>query len=494
MRKVLMVFVLLLFSMGTLFAAEPAKTQEKQPEKEKKVEYQQPATKANMPQKMQKMQKMQKKMDMKGHAKKMKQMKAAAQKQKQQIENLTKEVKKLSGLNKHLVIGNLKLWGYLRMRYLDNLQGTFSSLSLEEITFNMAYHPSKDITAWINMWWHPNQIKLVRTFEGVNSNGVVEGVYPGEMIGYSWFERAQAELKLPSLGSFAQKIRLGKWYRASFGIAPGYPNRKISDYSLVAEAFTHDRVTGLEYLTTFKKKLSLNFSVFNGENIGDRNIGTVDPTGNSQTVTIVADREQLTTLDTDMNKGVSGKLGFIALGDNYKKAYHGNGNFLSFDVFGEIGNKLSAGDFKKLDGYYGANSVNHGNVNKYRAGADARLVLGKFSSDTELFKGWTSNIQTVGFQILGVYKLLPKKVDLLARYGILNNVNVEHVESLPATWDKSQIQLSAKYYLATWAWIQAEYDFNFERTIAHSLNPITDFQWNKVKNDKFFIEFVFFYM
>ncbi len=412
------------------------------------------------------------------------------------LDELEKKVKVLENKDTHLVLGNLKFWGYLRMRYVDSLDKTYSAISLEEITFNLAYHPADYITAWINVWWHPNQISLSNVLSGVPP------YYPSEMIGYTYFERAQAELKLPTLGKYTQSFRIGKWYRSAFGIPPKYPNRKISDYSLVAEAFTHDRVTGIEYISSFSGMINFAVSVFNGLRIGDRPFGPNNPV-NPPKVKIIADREMFgvgpgplsEVTDNDKNKGVSVKLGYQwPAGVSYSKAYHSNGKYFQFDIFGTNGNRLTNGDLKTLTD---SNKLNipvdlFKNRNKYRAGADMRVILGRFSSDAEFFYGYTGGLEITGFHILGVYKVLPGRFDFLARYAELDthedfsNHRFDS-EAYSALWNKRQIQLSLKTYLAKWAWIQTEYYFNFE-------GPKGDVKWNKVKNDVFFIEFVFFYM
>ncbi len=425
------------------------------------------------------------------------------QKLQQQVEDLSKQLKILKAKDEHLVLGNLKLWGYLRMRYLDDLRGKYSALSIEEMTLNLVYHPAKFITAWMNFWVHPNQLVLGNVLNPKNTSNKGQDFYPTEAIGYLYIERAQAEIKLPSVGLYTHSLRIGKWYRAAFGIPPSYPNRKISDYSLVSEAFTHDRVIGIDYIASYNKMVNFAVSVYNGLAIGARNFGPSDPIiGNN--IPIIADREIVSpcwkvmcVTDNDYNKEVSMKLGYQwPAGASYRAAYGGNGKYFQFDVFGTIGNKLTKADKKyltdpeKLDI---PSTIIHNNK-KFRAGADARLVVGKSSYDAEFFKGWTGGLQTIGFQVLGVYKLFPGRLDLLARYAELDNINVTKTQAknVPALWNKRQIQLSVKVYLAKWAWIQTEYYFNFE-------GPTGDVAWvhknnPKTRNDVFFIEMVLFYM
>ena len=428
---------------------------------------------------------------------------------KRKVDELEKEVKKLKGKSEHLVLGNLKLWGYLRMRYLDDLRGKYSAFSLEEMTVNLAYHPANYITAWMNFWIHPNQIAFGLTGKEIFNGCDVQtagnkclAMYPSEMIGYVYIERAQAQLQLPKLGPITHAIRIGKWYRAAFGIPPKYPNRKISDYSLVSEAFTHDRVIGLDYLLSFKHTVNFAASLYNGLAIGARNFGPSDPVSPTG-IPIIADREIVTpgkgnlaaVTDNDYNKEVSFKLGYQWPGGAvYGKEYATNGKYFQMDAFGTIGNKLTDADIGYLTRKLGVPATLVPNRKKFRAGADIRLVVGRFSYDAEIFKGWTSKIQSIGYHILGVYKVFPNKLHFLARYAELDypGIGADVSGNVPALWNKRQVQLSLKVFLAKWAWIQTEYYFNFE-------GPKGDITWKhkgmpSTNNDVFFVEFVFFYM
>ena len=422
------------------------------------------------------------------------------------INELAKKVEELKGKSDHLVLGNLKLWGYLRMRYYDDLRRKYSGFSLEEMTVNLFYKPATYIKAWMNFWIHPNQIGFTPTSKSIigcdipteGNYCIKESLYPSEMIGYLYIERAQAELTLPTLGPLTHSLRIGKWYRAAFGIPPAYPNRKISDYSLVSEAFTHDRVIGMDYMLSYNHMINFAASLYNGLAIGARSFGPYDRV-EPKSVTIIADREIASVTggklaavtDNDYNKEVSFKLGYQwPAGASYRKEYGGNGKYFQVDAFGTIGNRLTDADIGYLKKLNVPESLVP-NRKKFRAGADLRLVLGRFSSDAEFFKGWTGGLQTIGYHILGVYKIFPGRVDFLARYAELDNLvdfsNGKYdSQTFSALWNKRQVQLSLKTYLAKWAWIQTEYYFNLE-------GPGTP-KWNRVKNDVFFIEFVFFYM
>ncbi|MBI3946541.1 MAG: hypothetical protein HY321_11525 [Armatimonadetes bacterium] len=44
------------------------------------------------------------------------------------------------------------------------------------------------------------------------------------------------------------RIRVGRGSRLTFGITPAYPNRKTSNYGIVGETFTRNRIQGVQYV------------------------------------------------------------------------------------------------------------------------------------------------------------------------------------------------------------------------------------------------------
>lgn len=70
------------------------------------------------------------------------------------------------------------------------------------------------------------------------------------------------------------RLRVGKGRRQTFGITPAYPNRKTSNYGLVAEAFTQDRIQGLQYMAS-KGTMDFGLSVHTAYRLGTRNLGEI---------------------------------------------------------------------------------------------------------------------------------------------------------------------------------------------------------------------------
>lgn len=75
-------------------------------------------------------------------------------------------------------------------------------------------------------------------------------------------------------GLGAGKIRIGKGRRITFGITPAYPNRRTTNYGLVSEAFTQDRIQGVQY-TIERDALDAAISVHTGYRLGVRQIGEI---------------------------------------------------------------------------------------------------------------------------------------------------------------------------------------------------------------------------
>jgi len=103
-----------------------------------------------------------------------------------------------------------------------------------------------------------------------------------------WYYHHWANLK-PALGSpwyldsayanytdkRGNQLRFGKGRNYCFGIVPAYPNRKHSEYGLVSETITQERIVGLQYFgSTSDKKLDFGIAVHNSLLPGTRFSGT----------------------------------------------------------------------------------------------------------------------------------------------------------------------------------------------------------------------------
>lgn len=103
-----------------------------------------------------------------------------------------------------------------------------------------------------------------------DSTGYVEVYYqPWAPASGLYLESAYYETALG-----AGRIRVGKGRNFAFGITPSYGNRKTSNYGIVAEAITQDRIQGIQYLLK-KGDLDFGASVHTSRGLGVRNIGEI---------------------------------------------------------------------------------------------------------------------------------------------------------------------------------------------------------------------------
>ena len=263
-------------------------------------------------------------------------------------------------------------------------------------------------------------------------------------------------------------LLVGQTRNNAFGMVPSYGNRKTTNYGIVSDAFTHDRILGLQYLGKLDI-LDFAVAVHNGYALGTRYAGE-----GTNRVNFMADRDStLGTFqgrDASDNKEVSGRIGISTLVKG-----------LNYGVSGSAG-QLSTADVNFLI----ANSTctehpTYYSKKKARFGADIRYITGPFTIQGEAYEGKTSELTTTGWQVLGLYKwaYVPEKtMDFYARYGELGPQDIT-ATAKSYTWDMTQTVFGFIYYLTKGAWLQTECEINDEKPPAGV---------DKIKNNVYFTE------
>lgn len=275
------------------------------------------------------------------------------------------------------------------------------------------------------------------------------------------------------------KVRIGKGRNMTFGIAPSYGNRKTSNYSPLSEAFTMDRVLGVQYLRTNGPD-SFGLALLNTQRPGSRYIGQAadeqmengfptPPVGPGAlartTVTHLADRDTPSNRSSqlqvssrfghqfrDLNVGLSGRVGRMDQDDV---------EFLQ--------DPTKAPAQQRFATYNGDLTIS-------RYGADATFKKAPFVVMSQFYVGRTGNIHNDGWEIVvgvepsqqcsGFWRELSRACKgLYVRYGKLN-IDVPRTTN-PITWDSRQLAVSyvlpLKVEGAEFAkWLQFEYESNLE--------------------------------
>ena len=277
------------------------------------------------------------------------------------------------------------------------------------------------------------------------------------------------------------KVRIGKGRSNAFGIVPGYGNRKVTNYSPLAETFTMDRALGVQYLQK-RGNDSFAFGLFNSQRLGTRPIGMAADSqieGGAPGATMVS---HLTDRDSPANR--SGELETSA---RYGRQM-GDFNIGLSGRLGALDEEDAALLAAKFPTYNGTNRT------RAKYGLDSTYKQAPFYGTFEWCAGSVGGIDQDGYAILiGVEP--SKKCTGVWRdmAGICKGIFVRYVNldtDVPAvvnnslTWDIEQISVSYVLPLrCSWLpyakWLQFEYERNKEDVPAGA---------DEISNDMLFVE------
>ena len=168
----------------------------------------------------------------------------------QQSDKVTTEMAEVSGKYRTFEdlakrFGHLKFNGYVRSRWWDG-QNQQTSFDVTEIALHLRYDVSENISGEFHLWFHPSGNAAGRGSYGRYSN------WAGPT---TFFESAFAEFRNVNIGPIEGKIIAGKARNFAYGITPtgSSRGRVTSDYGLFHESNSQSRITGIQYLTKYKK-------------------------------------------------------------------------------------------------------------------------------------------------------------------------------------------------------------------------------------------------
>lgn len=243
-------------------------------------------------------------------------------------------------------------------------------------------------------------------------------------------------------------LRVGKGRNYCFGIVPHYGNRKTSEYGLVSETFTQERIVGVQYFgSTPDKKVDFGVAAYNALKMGSRNAGTDQA---------------------------------LFRGDPYVKhlADKGEGNNLEFSARaaasvvegGKVGLSYRTGELRSSEiAYLITNALVPGGTTddtNRRWGADFNYKSPKgVVAQAEYYDAKASTLDFNGWDVLLGFEPVddPMGVKYYARYGELD-LDPPAVTANQQTWDQKQLILSVVKPLRAKkpVWLQLEYIKNDE--------------------------------
>lgn len=357
--------------------------------------------------------------------------------------------------------------GYVRLRALA-LEKDVNTFRFDEWSFRIDKKLSDKVDAVVGLLWYPS------ASAAATSASVTNG-FPGEKVSvtvpaanYSFLEHAYVDFKdMPLKGV----MRVGATRNYCFGLVPAFPNRKTTNYGMVSDAFTHDRILGIQYLAKIKP-FDVNIAIHNGYDLGARYVGE-----GASKVAITADRDKnfasIMRNDTDKSKEGSARIAFAP------------DKSLNIGISGSS-SRLCLADVATLNAAIGKAYTNR---TKTRAGLDFMVTkMDPVIFQGEYYKGWTSELEHSAYQGLVGYMIKKDKkpwIDVYARYGeIKPDIAASASTSRQQTWTLSQTVLSCLYRFTPGAQLQLELENNDEKDRSTA---------NKVYNNAAILELTFFY-
>lgn len=272
------------------------------------------------------------------------------------------------------------------------------------------------------------------------------------------------------------RLRVGKGRRQTFGIVPSYNYRKTSNYGIVAESFTQDRIQGVQYMYR-QCGVDLGIAAHTGYRLGTRNIGEIP-----------GDDVRNATNSTphlcfrDIPGALSNKAQMSTrIGGIWPKGLKGG---VSYSIGG-----LDNRDLTNLTTSSAANPLTPGGTPALIPGATSQTmqVWGldfthepkTFLVQGEFYGAKVSSLSYNGWEALVGWDP-PVGWRYYARYG-QQNMHLTPTAN-PLSWDDRQLTLSAVQPLFKGTWLQYEAEFNYENSNAGKV-------WNNLFFAEFFVSF-----
>ena len=353
---------------------------------------------------------------------------------------------------------SVELHGYMQNRFYAPPSAS-ARFVLDRVSLSAVAHLPSDTTGYVEVYFHPWLTDAVVP-DALNPNPPVpgSGLTTAEQ-GRTYVESAYLDRPLG-----AGRIRIGKGRQLNFGLTPSYPNRKTSQYGILAETFTQDRIVGAQY--NYKQSTwDIGASLYTDLTVASRKIGEM-AAAISQPVATVSH-----FADRDVTGDISGKLaGSVKLGMTSGR-WQGH-------VSGAVG-ALTPADAALVGRQYPSFTTTAVNTNTDHSkwGLDATYTMGPFVAQGEWYQGKFSFVEQTGYSALVGYQ--PKDKDrVYVRYAAINSN--QSVVASQLSWPVEQLTVGIVHPISKGVWAELDYEKNMER----QPTGVAD-----VKNDLLFLEF-----
>lgn len=340
---------------------------------------------------------------------------------------------------------NVELHGYMQNRFYSNPD--YSARFVTERVSLSAVGNFGDATAYIETYIHP---WLTDKVVPSPIAGPPNPVNPTGTAATADQFRVYLESAYVDLPFAKGRLRLGKGRQLNFGMTPSYPNRKTTQYGILAETFTQDRITGAQF--DYKcAAFDFGASLFSDLQVETRSIGDFSGAINSSDPSVFTSTVKHFT-DKDDPANPSGALAAsMRLGltkPNYQIHISGMTGGLSQADADFIASQYSIGTGLNDDRSH----------NKY--GVDGSISTGPYILQAEAYQGDFSFVKVSGYSVLVGYQ--PKdKQRFYARWAALNNNRAPN-GNFQATWDTQQLTFGFVQPIRKGVWVEVNFEDNLE--------------------------------
>lgn len=327
------------------------------------------------------------------------------------------------------VLAQVEVHGYMLNRFYANPDASARFVT-ERISLSTAAKLGTDGQAYFEVYFHP-----------WITDAVVPAGYGGTNVTAEWARTyvESAYLDLP-LGS--GRIRIGKGRQLNFGMTPSYPNRKTSQYGIIAETFTQDRIQGFQY-SMKKGPWDGGVTLFSDQDVDTRSIG--DFAGATQVVKHLVDK--------DLPGRISGRLALTGKIGVNTPCFQMHASACT--------GKLSPAQVSTVTNAFGYAPAAP-NTDHDKFGFDAIYSSGPFVAQSEWYTGKFSYNKVSGYNVLIGYQ--PKDSRrVYVRWAALDNSwgpNTDPKQT--ASWSTQQFTLGIVQPIRKGVWLEMNWEKNME--------------------------------
>lgn len=340
-------------------------------------------------------------------------------------------------------IQNVELHGYMQNRFYAPPSAS-ARFVVDRLSLSASAKLGEDGQAYAEVYYHPWL-----------TDQVVPGTYGGSVTTGEF--RTYVESAYVDLPVGPGRLRLGKGRQLNFGMTPSYPNRKTSQYGIIAETFTQDRIVGAQF-DVKRDMWDGGVTLYTDQSVGRRNIGEFAGALPTDMVPHLVDK--------DVPGAISGKLAVAG-------RFGVNTPCFKIHASGATGglNRNQIGFIASTFGLFSTTDTSH---SKY--GLDATYSSGPFLAQAEWYTGEFSFVGISGYQVLVGYQ--PKDGRrAYARWSALNNDWAPTTNA--ASWNTQQFTLGIVQPIRKGVWAELNWEKNMESPPAGT---------SSIDNDLLFLE------